>query len=197
MNNKELKHYGVLGMKWGVRKAAATTQRKTAEYYEKRYKDAPIQREKMLALKGRNGKPLFTEADLDAMDAKFKKRADTYKSKASKNEYKARQLKREADIRKEMKKASWDRRLLKDKDLQRRVERIKLEKQLKDLTEKEIVPGKAFAKNVMSDASKKVLTGVAAGLGYYAVKLALEKQGQVTTKDIDITAAIKNMPKLK
>ena len=49
----------------------------------------------------------------------------------------------------------------------------------------------------MSDASKKVLTGVAAGLGYYAVKLALEKQGQVTIKDIDIMAAIKNMPKLK
>lgn len=114
-NYNELRHYGIKGMKWGVRRS-----------------------EEQLA-KARG------DTDKSADDAK---KAD-------------------------MKNAVKNRRTLSDKELRERVERIKLEKQLKDLTEEEISRGEAFAKSVLSSAGKKVATAVVTGAALYGIQATM------------------------
>ena len=83
-----------------------------------------------------------------------------------------------ADARKKksMKKAVKKRRLLSDADLKKKVERLKMEKQLKDLTDEEISPGKKFVKEVMSSSGKKVAIALVTGATLYGIKSAMTKE---------------------
>lgn len=69
-----------------------------------------------------------------------------------------------------------NRRTLSDADLKKRIERLKMEKEFKNLTEDDISPGKKFVSNVMSSAGTKVLTIAAAGAMSYGVKAAMTKE---------------------
>lgn len=69
-----------------------------------------------------------------------------------------------------------NRRTLSDADLKKKIERLKMEKEFKNLTEEDIAPGKKFVSNVMSSAGTKVLTIAAAGAMSYAVKAAMTKE---------------------
>lgn len=80
--------------------------------------------------------------------------------------------KKKAAMKKDVKK----RRLLSDADLKKKLERIKMEKQLKDLTDDEISPGKKFVKDVMSSSGKKVATALVTGAALYAVKSGMSKE---------------------
>lgn len=68
------------------------------------------------------------------------------------------------------------RRTMSDADLKKRIERLKMEKQFKDLTEEDISPGKRAAKSILSSAGTKVLSAAVAGAGAYAIKTALTKK---------------------
>lgn len=68
------------------------------------------------------------------------------------------------------------RRTMSDTDLKKRIERLKMEKEFKNLTEEDISPGKRVAKSILSSAGTKVLSGAAAGAGAYAIKVALTKK---------------------
>lgn len=120
----ELYHYGILGMKWGVR----------------RYQN----KDGSLTPKGE--KRHFNPNKTDDNKKKL-----------------------------EMKTASKNRRLLSDSDLKNRIERIRLEKQLKDLTADEITPGRKFVSDVMKQSGKKVASTVATGALLYAGKVALTR----------------------
>ena len=69
-----------------------------------------------------------------------------------------------------------NRRTLSDEELKRKIERLKMEREFKELTKEDIDPGKKFASEVMSSAGKKVLTAAAAGAMAYAVKSAMTKK---------------------
>ena len=116
MNNNELYHYGVPGMRWGVRRSKTQS--------------------------GRSSK-------------KTKQMTADEKKKAS------------------MKKDVKNRRTLSDADLKKKIERIKSEKQLKDLTNEEIAPGKKFVSDVLSSSGKKVATALVTGAALYGVKAAM------------------------
>lgn len=76
----------------------------------------------------------------------------------------------------EMKSAVKNRRILSDEELKRRIERIRLEKQLKDLTDEEISPGKKIVQEIMSNSGKKVASTIVAGAMLYGTKYALTKE---------------------
>lgn len=69
-----------------------------------------------------------------------------------------------------------NRRTMSDADLKRKIERLKMERQLKDLTEEDISPGKKFVSEVLSSSGKKVATMAAAGTLVYAMKVAMTRE---------------------
>lgn len=114
-----LTHYGILGMKWGVRR---------------------------------------TEAQLARARGKSK-------SSSADNE-----------VKESRKTDSKNRRTLSTTDLKNKIERLKLEKQFKDLTAEDVSPGKKMATDILKSAGTKVLTTAAAGAVAYTVKAALTKK---------------------
>ena len=115
-------HYGVLGMRWGVR----------------RYQN-------------KDG----------ALTTAGKKRLSKDKDKAEKKERKV---------------ALKNRRSLSDVDLKKKIERLKIEKEFKNLAEEDISHGRKYVGEIMSSAGKKALTVAAAGAMAYGVKVAMTKE---------------------
>jgi hypothetical protein len=78
--------------------------------------------------------------------------------------------------KKSMRKDVKNRRLLSDADIKKKIERIKLEKELKSLTEDELLPGKKVVSNILSNSGQKVATTLLTGAVLYATKAAMEKK---------------------
>lgn len=112
-----LMHYGVKGMKWGVRR---------------------------------------TDAEL--VKARQREQAVNKQAKAE----------RKAKMK--------SRRTLTDRELKARIDRMKLERQFKDLTEEDISPGRKAIKNILSSAGTKTLGMAAAGAAAYAFKAAMTRR---------------------
>ena len=123
MDNNELYHYGVLGMKWGVKKS-----------------------------RNSGGSSARKKSSRDPEDSRIK---DS----------------RKKDVK--------NRRKLSDADLKKKIERLKMEKQLKELTAEEISPGKKFVSDVMSSSGKKAATAFVTGAAIYGVKAAMTRKFNV------------------
>ena len=79
-------------------------------------------------------------------------------------------------VREERKQDAKNRRNLSDSELEAKIKRLKMERELKSLTEEDLSPGKKAVKEMMSSAVKKVLTAAIAGGIAYGVKVAMTKQ---------------------
>ena len=75
--------------------------------------------------------------------------------------------------KKRRKKDIKNRRTLSESDIRKKIERLKMEKQLKDLTAEDLHPGRKFASDILKSAGTKVLSTVAAGAAAYVVKAAM------------------------
>jgi len=69
-----------------------------------------------------------------------------------------------------------NRRQLSDTDLQKKVERLQLEKKLKDVTAETTTPGKKLANEILSQSGRKVASTVLTGAVLYGVQVALTKK---------------------
>lgn len=112
MNEQELMHFGVKGMKWGVRRnrrigvigrttvkgvaklhqGISNMQKKSASKIKKDADSIREQKNQMLSLKARNGKSLFTEKDLNNMIKSLDNSYKKAEQKARKHEKFANQL---------------------------------------------------------------------------------------------------------
>jgi hypothetical protein len=106
----ELAHHGVKGMRWGVRRkisplgaavvktvakghlGVAKLQRKAADKIGDEASSIESQKNKMLSLKTKSGKKLFTEKDIKDMVSGLRLEAYKKSSKASAHEKMAKQL---------------------------------------------------------------------------------------------------------
>ena len=68
------------------------------------------------------------------------------------------------------------RRTMSESELKQKVQRLKLEKEYKDLVDADVSPGRKFVSEVLESGGKKALTVAAAGAIAYGVKVAMTKE---------------------
>lgn len=69
-----------------------------------------------------------------------------------------------------------NRRTMSDAELKQRIERLKMERELKNLTEADLAPGKKCVSDILSSSGKKVASIAVAGAMSYAIKVAMTKE---------------------
>lgn len=69
-----------------------------------------------------------------------------------------------------------NRRSLSYSDLQKKIERLKMEQEFKRLTKEDLAPGRKMVQDILTSAGKKTLSVAAAGAMAYSVKAAMTKQ---------------------
>jgi len=152
MNQDELYHYGVLGMKWGIR----------------RYQNK--------------------DGSLTSEGAKrYQKSDNKVKNEKQKSE---RKTKSEEQVNSERQKRSdsKNRGTLSDDELRVKINRLKMERELRELTDKEVSPGKKFTYDIVSNVGKTVLTTALTGAALYAAYSVVSGE-KVNRKDLGLTVA--------
>lgn len=94
-----------------------------------------------------------------------------------KRQVKQKQRSVDKAIKNERSQASKNRRTLSDADIDARINRLKKEKQLKELTDADIHPGRTAVKNFMKSSGGRVLTAAATGAMAYGGHRFMENQG--------------------
>ena len=127
--SEALAHYGVLGMKWGVRKDGKPQSFQYGSKHRKRVKQAAGSAGKFVKRR--------TETKIDRL------------------------------------KANANRSQLSDSELNYRIDRLRRERQLRELTRSEVTPGRNVVHKILSNTGTKVIGGAAAAVGTYAVATLL------------------------
>ena len=70
---------------------------------------------------------------------------------------------------------SKNRSMLSDEELSKKIERLKMEKEFRKLTEEEVSPGRAETKRILEQVGTKVATNVLGGATLYAIKALFTK----------------------
>lgn len=133
INDNELYHHGILGMKWGVRRYQNPDGSLTSV-----------------------GKRRYTNKD-----GTLNKKGQKY-------------LQRQADIKKD-EDVKYRGTLTKD-ELQDRINRLQMEKQLKDITENELHKGRKIVRSILEDAGTRVAKTALSGAVLYAIEKAGTKE---------------------
>lgn len=172
-------------MKWGVRKKRPASLTKAKSNYKS------AQDEYVKSFNKAYGKSLAAYSPLKKHRQNNAKRWEDATNKGNavikakkvykteKNKYKNAKREAKAEdkkIKDSRKEDVKNVRKLSDADLKKKVERLSIEKKLKDLTSDDVSPGKKFVSGVMSSSGKKVATAFVTGAALYGTRAALTKE---------------------
>lgn len=97
-------------------------------------------------------------------------------TEAGKNRYeKASEKERRKQAIREKKADSRNRSTMTEEELRKKIQKLQMEKQLRELTNEEIYPGKKAAMNVLQSIGTKVVTTAVTGAALYGLKAAVSK----------------------
>jgi len=82
----------------------------------------------------------------------------------------------ESSTRRERRRTVRNRRTLSDSEIRETIDRIRLEKQLRDLINEDLSPGRTFVADVLKGSGRKVLSTAATGGALYLIRLSLERK---------------------
>ena len=184
----ELYHHGVKGMRWGVRRY---------QNYDGTLKAAGKRRKQENGGQGDDGARRLALTDKQKKNLKTAAKIAGGAALAGAVAYGAYKLgKHNAgmsdETRRMFKDAIKQRRTMSSDELKARIEHIKLERELKNLTEEELVPGSALAKEILATAGKRAATTMAAGAMLYGAKVAMTKAADRRDAAAYITPRPKN-----
>lgn len=160
-----LEHYGIKGMKWGVRRTPEQLGYKVSPRHAGKKKKS----DKKIQLTSGQKKAIAIGA---AAAAAGLATYGAYKVGAL-SKLKNITKKGDDSIRKDRKVAYRNRRKLTDDELKKRVQRLNLEKEFKKLTEEDLKKGRLTAKGILEVAGTQTAKTVTAGAMLYAVKLGM------------------------
>ena len=152
INDDELYHHGIKGQKWGVRRFqnpdGTLTKAGQKRYAKQQARDADFAEAMKLAKKYDD-------------EAAAKKQAARVRKEAKRQQ--------KSDVK--------NRRTLSDKELRDKIQRLQLEKQLKDLSDRDLRAGRNETKQMLQQVGTKVAATVITGALLYGAKYMVEKQG--------------------
>ena len=172
-----LQHHGIPGQKWGVRRFQNKDGSLTKAGRAKREEQGD-------SLNAKRLKKAIEAGNKDVASlrkAGYKEEADAVAKVLEKNKNKLSELQNNEREKQQRKEAAKNRRTLSDADLKKSIERMKLEKEIKDLTDADLSPGKKFINDVLSTSGRRVATTVVTGATLYAIKSGLE--GKIDLKE--------------
>jgi len=167
----ELYHYGIKGMKWGVRRYENEDGTLT-EAGKKRYnKNTSDKKSNKKETAKKIGKALgLTTAAAAALYGGNK----LYKKYGTPADIKAIKKQRLRDVRNRFK--------MTPEELKKKIEVLENEKRLKELTYEQVAPGRKAAKEVLANIGKKTATTALSGAALYALKAYLS--GKIDKKEL-------------
>lgn len=159
--NNDLKHYGILGMKWGVRRYQNADGTYTSSGKRRRKQSAQNMTDEQLMedIKRKNLENQYIELNRSTSLDKTKRLVDSTSTLVNQTRNVSKSVSKKSNV---------DLSKITDKELREKVNRLNLEQQFKNLSyNNEVSKGKVFLDNLLNSA------GVTLALGASALTVAL------------------------